>query len=73
MPVSKNLSRVVEIMPKIITDTKFQIAPVKDWSITKATIEGKTWSISFRGEPIELMVHGAYSPFELSSLNENSR
>ena len=49
------------------------IPPVKAWSFEKTTLEGKTWAISHGGKPIELTLEAVYSPFNLSSFNENSR
>ena len=49
------------------------IPPVKAWSFEKTTLEGKTWAIHHGGKPIEITIEAAYSPFDLSSFNENTR
>jgi len=50
-----------------------RLPAVKAWSFEKTTREGRTWAVSHGGKPIELTLEAVYSPFDLSSFNENAR
>ena len=50
-----------------------KIPAVKAWSFEKTSREGRTWAISHGGKPIYLTLENVFSPFDLSSFNENSR
>jgi len=49
------------------------LPPVKEWTFEKTSREGRTWAITHGGRPIELTMEAVYSPFDLSSFNENTR
>jgi hypothetical protein len=49
------------------------IPPVKEWTFEKTSREGRTWAITHGGRPIELTLEAAFSPFNLSSFNDNTR
>ena len=50
-----------------------KLPAVKAWSFEKTSREGRTWAISHGGKPIYLTLENVFSPFDLSSFNENSR